>query len=67
MLELSFFTVPPPRSGHVVDLLQTIPAVTEATAVYSGVDVVAIFEGSQSEIDLAHVEIASRGVSDRRC
>ncbi len=34
--ELVFITVPPPRSGNVVEYVSDLPGVKEAAAVYTG-------------------------------
>ncbi|MCW2540006.1 MAG: hypothetical protein JWN95_1731 [Frankiales bacterium] len=43
-------TVPPPRSGYVVDLLREVPQVVSAAAVYSEVDVVAVVRGEPNAL-----------------
>lgn len=47
------FEVPPPRSGHVVDLLREVAGIHAAYAVYSFTDVVAIFRGTETEYEAA--------------
>jgi hypothetical protein len=42
-------------------MLKSIEGVSGAAAVYSGVDVVAVLEGTSDEIDAVHAEILSRG------
>ena len=61
IVELVFLTVPPPRSGHVVDFLRGVPSVVQASAVYSGVDVVALLEGTAEAIAAAHHMMKSSG------
>lgn len=51
--EICFFRVPPLQSNHVVEYLRGFPGFTTAAAVYSGVDVVALLEGSTVEIEAA--------------
>lgn len=40
--ELLFISVPPPRSGNIVDFLADLDGVVEAAAVYTDIDVVAL-------------------------
>jgi hypothetical protein len=56
--ELCFLEVPAPQSGHVVEQLQGAPGIAAVAAVYSGVDVVAVLEGTAEEIAKAYEEIA---------
>ncbi|HEX7135551.1 MAG TPA: toll/interleukin-1 receptor domain-containing protein [Iamia sp.] len=58
--EIALITVPPPRSGHVVELLETIPGFTQAAAVYSGVDVVAVLEGTPEQIESAYALVRAK-------
>lgn len=40
--ELLFITVPPPRSGNIVEFLCELPGIIEAVAVYTEIDVIAL-------------------------
>ena len=52
--ELCFLDVPVPKSGHVVEQLREEPGVAAVAAVYSGVDVVVVLEGTDSDIESAY-------------
>ncbi len=52
--ELCFLDVPVPQSGHVVEQLREEPGVAAVAAVYSGVDVVVVLEGTDSDIESAY-------------
>jgi hypothetical protein len=56
-----FMTVPPPRSGNVVKALKRIPGVVSASAVYSGIDIVARLSGTFETVGAATEEIDSLG------
>ena len=60
-IEIAFVEVPAPQSAHLVRRLHAQPTVAMAAAVYSGVDVVAVFDGSQPEIDDAFESIRAGG------
>lgn len=49
--EIAFFAVPLPQSGNMVAHLRGVPSVSSAAAVYSGVDVIAILDGGEGELD----------------
>jgi TIR domain len=55
--ELCFLDVPVPQSGHVVDQLREEPGIAAVAAVYSGVDVVALLEGTDSELKSAYQKL----------
>lgn len=59
--ELCFLEVPAPQSAHVVDQLVDRPCFAMAAAVYSGVDVVAVVEGTEDEIEEAYRILAPEG------
>jgi TIR domain len=52
--ELCFLDVPAPQSAHVVEQLTGKPGLEMAAAIYSGVDVVALVEGSEAEVEEAY-------------
>jgi hypothetical protein len=56
--ELCFLDVPVPRSGHVVEQLQAQPGVAAVAAVYSGVDVIVVLEGTDRELRGAYQRLA---------
>lgn len=55
--EIAFFDVPLPQSGNMVAYLRGVPAVSSAAAVYSGVDVIAVLDGSKGQLDQSYVEL----------
>jgi hypothetical protein len=59
--EIAFFDVPLPQSGNVVAHLKGAPCVSAAAAVYSGVDVVAVMEGAEAELDQAYERLDADG------
>jgi hypothetical protein len=60
--ELCFLDVPVPRSGHVVEQLQEQPGVATVAAVYSGVDVVVVLEGTDSVLETTYQKLDPRQV-----
>lgn len=58
---LLFLTVPPPRSGNVVKSLRRITGVVSASAVYSGIDVVARLVGDDETLHAARDAIDGLG------
>jgi len=56
--EICFLQVPAPQSAHVVEQLRDKPGFAMAAAVYSGVDVIAVVEGSSTEITDAYQILA---------
>ncbi|MEJ2885632.1 toll/interleukin-1 receptor domain-containing protein [Actinomycetospora aeridis] len=48
--QILLMTVPPPRSGNVVTSLKRVDGVVSASAVYSGIDVVARLRGSEETL-----------------
>jgi hypothetical protein len=56
--ELCFIDVPVPQSGHIVDQLREEPGITAVAAVYSGVDVVVVLEGTESELTRAYEDFS---------
>ena len=59
--EIAFFDVPLPQSGNMVAYLRGVPSVSSAAAVYSGVDVIAILDGAETELDLAYARLEADG------
>lgn len=49
--EILFITVPPPRSGNIVEFLAELPGVVEAVAVYTEIDVIALVEQGEQPIE----------------
>jgi hypothetical protein len=56
--ELCFLDVPVPHSGHVVEQLREEPGIAAVAAVYSGVDVVVVLEGTHRELMRAYQKLA---------
>lgn len=56
--ELLFITVPPPRSGNIVEFLADLTGVEEAAAVYTDIDVIALVKqnGSILEDTISNIE-----------
>ena len=59
--QILFMTVPPPRSGNVVKSLRRVPGVVSASAVYSGIDVVARLAGPDDALHVARRAIDDLG------
>ncbi len=52
--DVAFFQVPLPQSGDLVNYLSGSAVVALAAAVYSGVDVIGVLDGSRESIDAAY-------------
>ena len=59
--QMLFMTVPPTRSGDVVASVRRIPGVVSASAVYSGIDVVAQLSGTDEVVREARRTIDNLG------
>ena len=59
--ELIFITVPPPRSGNVVEYVSDLPGVKEAAAVYTNIDVVLLVQGTKKIVENTVKEIEKIG------
>jgi TIR domain len=58
--DVAFFQVPLPQSGDLVNYLSGATTVAMAVAVYSGVDVVGVLEGTREGIDTAYEEFLGK-------
>jgi len=59
--ELVFITVPPPRSGNVVEYVSDLAAVKEAAAVYTNIDVILLVQGTDKIINTTINQIQELG------
>lgn len=59
--ELLFITVPPPRSGNIVDFLTDLHGVVEAVAVYTDIDVVALIKRNEDRVEATIGKIENLG------
>lgn len=59
--EIAFFDVPLPQSGNMVAYLRGVPSVSSAAAVYSGVDVIAILDGGEVELNQVYAGLEANG------
>lgn len=59
--ELLFLTVPPPRSGNIVEFLTDLDGVIEAVAVYTDIDVIALVKKVSDSVDVTIRKIENIG------
>jgi len=60
--ELLFITVPPPRSGNIVEFLADLQDVVEAVAVYTDIDVVALVKRNDNSVTSTISKIENLGL-----
>jgi hypothetical protein len=59
--ELLFITVPPPRSGNIVQFLADLRGVAEAVAVYTDIDVIALVRQNDGSLESTIAKIEGLG------